>query len=64
MFCCTSKSHKEVLKRIRPKGNIRREVSYGLICLKLTKTNLLQTLFIKMHREYFAGGKEKHCATF
>ena len=64
MFCYTSKSHKQVLKRSRPTGNIRREVSYRLICRKLAKTNLSQTFFTTMHREYFVGGKEKHCATF
>ena len=64
MFCYTSKSHKQVLKRSRPKGNIRREVSYRLVCRKLAKTSLSQTFITKMHREYFVGGKGKHWRDF
>ena len=47
MFCYTSNSHKQVLKKSRPKGNIRREVSYRLICLKLAKTHLSQIFWRK-----------------
>ena len=64
MFSFRSKSPKEVLKESRPKENIRRKVSYRLIYLKSTKTNLSQTFFHENTSRAFLGAKGKDYATF